>query len=148
MSAFEYRVVLAPRAAKKVKGVKTIGDRFAHGLTALLNAESSEGWEYVGNESFAIEGKTGLLGKSREAQETFLIFRRAKDSVAGVPLEKRLESLVEKRARTKASEEAAPPAPPSMPEPPQSNSMFTPLSAAQAQEPSELPPNFGPATRD
>lgn len=112
MSGFEYRVIVAPNIAKKVKGVKTLADRFAHGLVEVMNTEAREGWEYVSNERFQVEGKSGMLGKAKTSEETFLIFRRAKNDVASMPLERRLETMVELRARSKPAMTAKPVAAP------------------------------------
>ena len=108
MSDFEYRVIVAPAVAKKVRGAKTLAERFAHGLSELINAEAREGWDYFARERFQVEGKSGLLGKSRTTEETFLIFRRAKNSLAAIPLDKRLETMVELRARKKTVENPVP----------------------------------------
>ena len=103
MSTFEYRVFVAPSIAKKVKGAKTLAERFAHSLAEVLNVEAREGWDFVGREQFQVEGKTGLLGKSRTSEETYLIFRRAKAASTKVPLEERLETMVEMRERNKSA---------------------------------------------
>jgi len=111
MSGFEYRVIPAPSLAKKVKGAKTLGERFAHGLAEVMNTEAREGWEYVGHERFQVEGKTGLFSKSKSSEETYLIFRRMVDAKASMPLERRLETMVEMRARNKPAAVAPPVAP-------------------------------------
>ena len=107
MSDFEYKVIVAPSVAKKVKGIKTLPERFAHVLAEAINTEAREGWEYVAQERFQVEGKSGLLSKAKIGEETFLIFRRSKDAKGAVPLDQRLETMVEKRARNKPVEKPA-----------------------------------------
>ncbi|MEX0969160.1 MAG: hypothetical protein WD046_01800 [Paracoccaceae bacterium] len=177
MSDFEYKVIVAPSVAKKVKGAKTLAERFAHGLSEVINAEAREGWDYVAQERFQVEGKSGLLGKSRTAEETFLIFRRAKDAKSAVPLDQRLETMVEKRARNKPVEKPATqsepietvvpvPAPnqpkperaeprmladPEAPRTASTSGIFSPLSSRDddgADTAPENGPKIGPAGRD
>ena len=94
---FEYRLTQKPAASKKVKGLKTIQDRYAHALTEALNTEAKSGWEFVGQENFTVEDKAGIMKKSKFTDLTFLVFRR---EIAGeaVPLDQKLEEIKKKRA--------------------------------------------------
>ncbi|WP_209425627.1 DUF4177 domain-containing protein [Pararhodobacter sp. SW119] len=76
---FEYKVIPAPARAEKVRGLKSVTERFAHSLTQAINAEAEDGWEYVRAESLPCEERKGIMGGTRRTTETVLIFRRAID---------------------------------------------------------------------
>lgn len=76
MSQYEYAAVPAPKQVPKVKGLKGAEQRFAHGMTELLNAWAAEGWEFVRAEALGFEEKSGMFGKSGAATTTLMIFRR------------------------------------------------------------------------
>jgi len=96
---FEYRLLPTPAASKKVKGLKTVPERFAHALTEALNTEAKNGWEFAGQESFSVEEKSGMMKKSIITELTYLIFKRSIATDA-VPLDQKLEKLRNQRART------------------------------------------------
>ncbi|MCF6304030.1 MAG: hypothetical protein L3J33_01485 [Rhodobacteraceae bacterium] len=96
---FEYRLLPTPAASKKVKGLKTVPERFAHALTEALNTEAKNGWEFVGQESFSVEDKPGMMKKSVTTELTYLVFKRSIETDA-VPLDQKLENLRNQRART------------------------------------------------
>ena len=75
MKSYEYLVLPAPVRGAKAKGLKTAADRYAHELTTLLNALSTEGWEYWRADTLASEERKGLTGTQRLTHE-LLIFRR------------------------------------------------------------------------
>ncbi len=77
MSAFEYKVVTAPRKARKVKGVRGTDERYAVNLTELMNRQAADGWEYQRAESLPVDEKTGIMGKTQERYINVLVFRRA-----------------------------------------------------------------------
>lgn len=72
---YEYKVVPAPVMALKVKGLKTVSERFAHTLAERINAESAGGWRFVRTESLPCEARK-TLGKTRSSTETVMIFAR------------------------------------------------------------------------
>lgn len=76
MASYEYRIVPAPRKAKRVRGAKTGPDRMAALLTETLNAEARQGWEFVRSESLPLDEKPGMLSSPREAYHSYLVFRR------------------------------------------------------------------------
>lgn len=76
MPDFEYKVVPAPRRAKRVKGAKDAGSRFAGTLAEVLNDEAKGGWEYYRSESLPIEDKKGPFRSAIETYQAVLIFRR------------------------------------------------------------------------
>lgn len=91
MQTYEYRVVPAPKRAEKVKGLKTTQDRFAHGLTQLMNDLGRDGWEYQRADTLPCEERVGLTGRTTTFQH-MLVFRRALpgagtgvDAVAAAP---------------------------------------------------------------
>lgn len=77
MQTFEYKVVAAPRKAKRAKGARTPKDRFARTLTDVINAEAREGWEYLRAESLPVDEKKSMLSSPTEAYHAVLVFRKA-----------------------------------------------------------------------
>ncbi|QHQ34103.1 DUF4177 domain-containing protein [Algicella marina] len=90
MQNFEYRVVSAPRKARRAKGAKTPQDRFARTLTDVINAEAENGWEYLRAESLPVEEKKGMLSSPTESYHSVLVFRR-NVTAAPSPFRERLE---------------------------------------------------------
>jgi hypothetical protein len=75
MSAYEYRVVPAPRRGEKARGVKTTEERFALALTQLMNKLGREGWEYQRSDTLPVEERVGLTG-TKTTYQNMLVFRR------------------------------------------------------------------------
>lgn len=78
MSGFEYKVVAAPRKAKRVKGVRAGGDRFASTVADIMNEESVDGWEYYRADSLPMDDRPGMLKSRVEVYQSLLVFRRKK----------------------------------------------------------------------
>lgn len=72
---FEFKVVPAPRRAEKLRGVKTIEDRFALTLQGLMNSLGAEGWDYVRADTLPVDERAGLTG-TKTHFEALLVFRR------------------------------------------------------------------------
>ena len=83
MGKFEYKVLPAPRRAKRARGVKGEPARFAHAITELMNLEAAEGWEYFKSETLPMEAKTGVFKGRAEMFQTLLIFRRSLETDEG-----------------------------------------------------------------
>ncbi len=83
MGKYEYKVLPAPRRAKRARGVKGEPARFAHAITELMNVEAAEGWEYVKSETLPMEAKTGVFKGRAETFQTLLVFRRTLESDEG-----------------------------------------------------------------
>jgi len=77
MSLYEYKMLPAPTRAVKAKGVKTPEARFARAVQDVLNAQASEGWEYLRADTLPHEERQGLTG-SATTFRTLLVFRRAR----------------------------------------------------------------------
>jgi hypothetical protein len=75
MTAFEYRVVPAPKRGVKAKGAKTAEERFAVALAEVMNALGADGWDYVRSDMLPCEERQGLTGKAT-VYHTMLVFRR------------------------------------------------------------------------
>ena len=75
MQRFEYKVVPAPKRGEKARGVKTTEDRFAHGLTLMMNDLGRDGWEYIRADTLPCEERVGLTGRTTTFQH-MLVFRR------------------------------------------------------------------------
>ena len=78
MPIYEYRVVPAPRAAVKEKGVKTTDARFAATLTRLMNELGADGWEYQRAETLPCDERRGFTGRVETTQHV-LVFRRERE---------------------------------------------------------------------
>lgn len=75
MQRYEYRVVPAPRKGEKARGLKTVEERFAYTLTAMMNKMGSEGWEYQRADALPVDERVGLTG-SKTTYQSLLVFRR------------------------------------------------------------------------
>ena len=76
MQSYEYKIVPAPKKAKRARGAKTVPDRFARTLTDVINAEAAEGWEYLRAESLPVEEKKSMLSATAERYFSVLVLRR------------------------------------------------------------------------
>ena len=76
MQRFEYKVIPAPKRGKKVKGVKSSEDRFAHTLMELMNDLAQDGWAYQRTDTLPVETRSGLASRTL-IDQTVLVFRRA-----------------------------------------------------------------------
>ena len=81
---YEYKVVPAPRRGEKVKGAKTVEDRFAVALARVMNEQAAEGWEYLRADTLPCEERVGLTGKATHFHH-MLVFRRALVQAADAP---------------------------------------------------------------
>lgn len=106
MTQIEYRVVPAPRRSERVKGVKTPEDRFARALSAVLNAQAADGWEYLRTDTLPSEEREGLMGGRTTVYHNMLIFRRGAAPVAAAPVPQ-----IEDRRAEPVAVPAAPAAP-------------------------------------
>lgn len=86
MTAYEYRVIPAPKKGMKAKGVKTPEDRFALALQQLMNTMGADGWEYQRADTLPSVERAGLTGTATNWRHV-LIFRRSqpreKDAAGG-----------------------------------------------------------------
>lgn len=87
MQAFEYTVIPAPRKGQKVKGAKTVAERFGVALSQVMNDMARDGWEYLRADSLPCEERVGLTGTATHFHH-MLVFRRAlARPVAALPAE-------------------------------------------------------------
>lgn len=134
---FEYKLLPLPPLSKKAKGRKTVSDRFTHALSECLNEQAKDNWVYVGQESFTLDEKSGLMGKEKQIEMRTMIFRR-EVGLEEMPLDKKLEKLRERKSETMV--QAAPiaaPLPEPFPEPmpsPQALSAENPMMGSGAPE--------------
>ncbi|HSF63753.1 MAG TPA: DUF4177 domain-containing protein [Paracoccaceae bacterium] len=84
MQRYEYKVVPAPRRGEKVKGAKTVEDRFAVALAHVMNDLGAEGWEYLRADTLPCEERVGLTGKATHFHH-MLVFRRVLPAGATAP---------------------------------------------------------------
>jgi|GEM_PF-381041 len=85
MARYEYKVVPAPSKTRRIKGMKTVEDRFAFGMEMLMNDLGAEGWEYLRAETLPCEERSGIRGRTTESIKHMLIFRRSLDDAAEQP---------------------------------------------------------------
>ena len=81
MTAFEYRVVPAPKRGQKERGLKTSEDRYAHALQGTINELGAKGWEYLRAETLPCEERQGFRGRTT-VYHSVLVFRRANSTAA------------------------------------------------------------------
>lgn len=81
MQRYEYRVMPAPRKGEKARGLKTVEERFAYTLTAMMNKMGVEGWEYQRADALPCDERVGLTG-TKTAFQNMLVFRRPAPDVA------------------------------------------------------------------
>ena len=78
MTYYDYKVIPAPRRAKRIKGVSGAEELFALTLTEAINEVARQGWEYVARRAAAGRGAARLVRARAVAEEqTVLVFRRA-----------------------------------------------------------------------
>ncbi|MEL6233514.1 MAG: DUF4177 domain-containing protein [Pseudomonadota bacterium] len=76
MTQFEYKVVAAPRRAKRVRGVKAPQDRFATTIADTINEAAADGWEFYRSETLPVDERQGMLKGRVEVLQSLLVFRR------------------------------------------------------------------------
>ena len=81
MSNYDYKVVPAPKRAKKVKGVKSAEELFAVTLTDAINEVARQGWEYVRAEHMPAEASRGWFRSALQGEQTVLVFRRQREGL-------------------------------------------------------------------
>jgi hypothetical protein len=81
MSHYDYKVVPAPKRAKRVKGVKSAEELFALTLTEAINEVARQGWEYVRAEHMPAEASRGWFRSSAAEDQTVLVFRRPRETL-------------------------------------------------------------------
>jgi len=81
MIQYDYKVVPAPRRAKKIRGIKGTEELFAHTLTEAINEVARQGWEYVRAEHLQAEGPGGWFRGPQAGEQTVLVFRRAREAL-------------------------------------------------------------------
>lgn len=104
--SYEYKVVPAPMRGLKAKGLKTAEDRFANALQTTMNAQATDGWEYLRADTLPCEQREGLMGKTTVYQN-MLVFRRSLEAakpvvhapVVTAPAKSGEERLAEKELR-------------------------------------------------
>ena len=81
MTAYDYRVVPAPRRARKIKGVKAPDELFATTLAEAINEVARQGWEYVRTETLVAEAPGGWLRRGTSSDHTVMVFRRPREAL-------------------------------------------------------------------
>jgi hypothetical protein len=108
MSYYDYKVVAAPKYARRVKGVRGPAELFAMTLAETINEVARQGWEYLRAETMAAESPRGWFRRAVATEHTVLIFRRPRENLSprltGAPVdegnvEDAPEPLVPERTR-------------------------------------------------
>jgi hypothetical protein len=84
VQGFEYKVIPAPRRGEKVRGARTVPERFAVALTHAMNDMARDGWEYLRADTLPCEERVGLTGTATHFQN-MLVFRRARTVAQAEP---------------------------------------------------------------
>ncbi|QMU58099.1 MAG: DUF4177 domain-containing protein [Boseongicola sp.] len=108
MSSFEYQAVPAPVQAIKIKGVKSVDDRFARTISDVLNEMAADGWEFLRAETLPCEERKGLKGTQKSFQN-LLIFKREIHGAAQATTPAVAVDAVAEKAVEPAPEPALPP---------------------------------------
>ncbi len=80
MTHYDYKVIPAPKRAKRVKGVRS-EDLFALTLTETINEVARQGWEYCRAEHIPAEAPGGWFRAPTAGEQTLLVFRRPRESL-------------------------------------------------------------------
>jgi hypothetical protein len=75
VTAYEYKVVPAPKKGLRGKGIKGTDAKFANALMHVMNTLGADGWEYQRTDTLPCEERRGLTGKTTVFQN-LLVFRR------------------------------------------------------------------------
>ena len=81
MTHYDYKVVPAPKRAKRVEGVKGAEELFALTLTDAINEVARQGWEYVRAEHLPAEAPGGWFRGGTAGEQTVLVFRRDREAL-------------------------------------------------------------------
>ncbi|MFT3975040.1 MAG: hypothetical protein QM699_16845 [Amaricoccus sp.] len=81
MTSYDYKVVPAPRRARKIKGVKGADELFAQTLGEAINEVARQGWEYVRTESLVAEGPAGWFRRGATTDQVVMVFRRPREAL-------------------------------------------------------------------
>ncbi len=81
MSHYEYKVVPAPKRAKRVRGVKAAEELFALTLTDAINEVARQGWEYLRAEHLSAEAPGGWFRGGTAGEQAVLVFRRQREAL-------------------------------------------------------------------
>ncbi len=82
MTQYQYKVVPAPTRGERIKGAKTLSDRFAQAMMTLMNDLGRDGWEYLRADTLPCEERVGFTGRSTTTVN-ILIFRRPVTEMQG-----------------------------------------------------------------
>ena len=93
MANFEYKVIPAPTAGKKAKGIKGADGRFANALAEEINNLAKTGWEYLRSESLPSVERPGFMRKRREVYQNILVFRREASLEVDVEIIEKVETF-------------------------------------------------------
>ena len=85
MPSYEYKIVPAPRRARRYKGVRGGAESFARTLEETIAAEAVDGWEYHRADSLPCEEKKGFLRGREDSLHSVLVFRRSKPPIERGP---------------------------------------------------------------
>jgi len=91
MPTYEYKVVPAPRAGQKARGVKGTEAQFAHALETLMNDVAAEGWDYLRADTLPCEERQGFRGRT-VTHQNMLVFRRMTAEAARAKLQAAVQS--------------------------------------------------------
>ncbi len=155
MDSYDYKVVPAPRRAKKMRGIRGTEELFAHTLTDAINEVARQGWEYLRAERLPAEAPRGWFRTPAATDQTVLVFRRPREGLgpriaasheAGADMDAPSAPVPAPERLPRAETERAPVIPPRHREPARRVEP-TPASGEAEPFPTPLrpPPRLGPA---
>ena len=106
---YEYKVLPAPKAGLKGKGIKSAEDRFANALATAMNTLGAEGWEYQRTDTLPASQREGLMGKATVFQNMMVFRRELPEDVEILPIPpaEAEESVEESEAAPEIEEDVA-----------------------------------------
>ncbi|MEM9198894.1 MAG: DUF4177 domain-containing protein [Pseudomonadota bacterium] len=107
MTQFEYKVVAAPRRAKRVRGVKAAQDRFAATIADTINEVAADGWEFYRSETLPVDERQGMLKGRVEVLQSLLVFRRLTKAARDAAAVSQLDPATSEQTLTEPAAERA-----------------------------------------
>lgn len=82
MSYYDYKIVPAPKKAKKIKGVSGSGELFALTLNEAINEIARQGWEYYCSETLTAQTPGGWFKRAVTEEQVVLVFRKPREHLS------------------------------------------------------------------
>jgi hypothetical protein len=78
--SYEYKTVGAPEKGKRKRGVRSQSERVAIAFDEILQAEATDGWEYLRTDLLPVMENAGWFRRGHEVHRAVMVFRRSLDT--------------------------------------------------------------------